>query len=300
MYFSEELYNARKYGYKFEILWGYTFEKGVVFKDYVDTLYNLRKNYTKTDPMNLICKLLLNSLYGRFGMDDLFTYTYIISKADYPNFEKQEGVVDSIVDLIELGDNYLVQLKNPNVEIKTALDNGFETHNINIAIAAAVTAYARIHMSQFKNNPNINLYYSDTDSIYIDSPLPEYLVSSTELGKMKLEGIYDEAIFLTPKVYALENTKSGESIIKIKGLTKKSIQDNNITIDSLETLLYLNSNLTFSQMKWFKNIMDANINILEQLYTLKVTGNKRKLIYDNNNLLIGTDPFILENSTILK
>jgi hypothetical protein len=67
MYFSEELYNAQKYGYEFEILWGYTFEKGFVFKDYINDLYNLRLKYPKSDPMNLVCKLLLNSLYGRFG-----------------------------------------------------------------------------------------------------------------------------------------------------------------------------------------------------------------------------------------
>ena len=36
--------------------------------------------------MNLICKLLLNSLYGRFGMDDSFINTKIISKEDYLKF----------------------------------------------------------------------------------------------------------------------------------------------------------------------------------------------------------------------
>lgn len=62
VYLSEELYNALKFGYKFEVLWGYTFKKDYIFKDYIDTLYNLRLNYPKTDPMNLITKLLLNSL----------------------------------------------------------------------------------------------------------------------------------------------------------------------------------------------------------------------------------------------
>ena len=81
----------------------------------------------------MIAKLLLNSLYGRFGMDDCFTYSEIYSKKDYPKFEKQEGFKESIQDLIDLVDNYLVQLKNPKVEQKTNLDNGFETHNINIS-----------------------------------------------------------------------------------------------------------------------------------------------------------------------
>jgi len=166
MYFSEELKNAQKYGYTFEILWGYTFEKGFVFKDYVNDLYNLRLQYPKSDPMNLICKLLLNSLYGRFSMDDSFTSTKIISKTEYLEFEGKYK--EGIKDLIELGDNYLVQYINPKEEIKTMLDSGRETHNVNISIAAAVTAYARIHMSQFKIN-NLLLAFANC---YIQIRIP--------------------------------------------------------------------------------------------------------------------------------
>jgi hypothetical protein len=72
MIFSAEMDNAIKFGYKFEILWGYKFEKDIIFKDYVDFLYNFRLNYPSTDPLNYIAKILLNSLYGRFGMDDNF------------------------------------------------------------------------------------------------------------------------------------------------------------------------------------------------------------------------------------
>jgi hypothetical protein len=32
----------------------------------------MRLQYPKSDPLNLICKLLMNSLYGRFGMLDQF------------------------------------------------------------------------------------------------------------------------------------------------------------------------------------------------------------------------------------
>lgn len=54
MIFNEEMYNAEKYGYNFEILWGYTFDRGNIFKDFVVDLYNIRTNYPKTDPMNYI------------------------------------------------------------------------------------------------------------------------------------------------------------------------------------------------------------------------------------------------------
>jgi len=177
MYFSQELLNAKKYGYKFEVLWGNTFKKGYIFKDYVDTIYNIRLTYNKSNPMNYIAKLLLNSLYGRFGMDDSFINTKIISKADYPKFETE--FKESILDLLDLEDNFLVQFKDPKVELNTLLDNGKETHNVNIAIAAAVTAYARIHRSQFKNNNSLpRLYYSDTDSAYFDGPFPNSMVDA--------------------------------------------------------------------------------------------------------------------------
>jgi hypothetical protein len=81
-YFSEELYNAAKFGYKFEVKWGYTFERGNLFDKYVTDLYKLRLEYPKSDPMNYIAKLLLNSLYGRFGMDDNFMINEVLSKEE--------------------------------------------------------------------------------------------------------------------------------------------------------------------------------------------------------------------------
>ena len=39
--------------------------------------------------LNFNPKLLLNSLYGRFGMDDRFTYSYFISKESYLKYEEK-------------------------------------------------------------------------------------------------------------------------------------------------------------------------------------------------------------------
>jgi transcription elongation factor GreA-like protein len=58
----------------------------VVFKEDVDFLYNLRLKYNKSDPMNFIGKILLNSLYGRFGMDDNFTEAFVIKNDYYHDF----------------------------------------------------------------------------------------------------------------------------------------------------------------------------------------------------------------------
>ena len=56
-------------------------------------------------------------------------------------------------------------------------------------------------MSKFKNNPDYNLYYTDTDSIFVDSPLNKKFVIS-KLGDMKLEYVLKDSIFLAPKFYA--------------------------------------------------------------------------------------------------
>lgn len=66
--YSEELNNAVKYGYQFKILKGYKFKKTIIFKEYVEKMYNLISQYSKNNPMNIIAKLFMNSLYGKFGV----------------------------------------------------------------------------------------------------------------------------------------------------------------------------------------------------------------------------------------
>lgn len=149
MLFSEEMYNAEKFGYKFDILWGYTFESENIFKDYVEFLYNLRLTYPKSDPMNFIAKILLNSLYGRFGMDDNFPDITIFDKINYFKKWFNEHNED-VIDFMELGNKVLVQHRSELLDQKTELYGTLETHNISIFISAAITAYARIHMSHFK------------------------------------------------------------------------------------------------------------------------------------------------------
>jgi DNA polymerase elongation subunit (family B) len=175
--FSAEMDNAIKFGYKFEILWGYTFNRKYIFKGFVSSLYNLRLKWPKGHPLNLIAKLLLNSLYGRFGMDDQFSTITIFN--NFKEFKKWFEIYnDDVENFIELGDKVLVQHRSEMLNQKTDLYGNLETHNVSICIAAAITAYARMHMSQFKNNLDYNLYYTDTDSIYIDKPLPDDLVDN--------------------------------------------------------------------------------------------------------------------------
>lgn len=77
-------------------------------------------------------------------------------------------------------------------------------------------------MSKFKNNELFKLYYSDTDSIFIDKNLeniyPELV--GTKLGQLKPEKEFIKALFLAPKVYG-GITKSNDTILKVKGINIK-------------------------------------------------------------------------------
>lgn len=71
--------------------------------------------------------------------------------------------VSNITDIESLGKNsFIVTRESDDLEIK--LSSLSHKHNINVAIAAAVTALARIEMSKFKNRADITLFYSDTRS----------------------------------------------------------------------------------------------------------------------------------------
>jgi hypothetical protein len=144
-------------------------------------------------------------------------------------------------------------------------------------------------MSKFKNNPYFKLYYSDTDSIIIDKPLPEYMIGS-ELGQLKLENKALKAFFIAPKVYGLIND-SYDEIIKIKGLNKNDIKD--IKLSDLETLLIKDTTKIFTQEKGYKDLYKGNISLSDMIYTLKATSNKRHHVYEND-IFNNTKPYNYE------
>ena len=239
--------------------------------------------------MYLISKLLMNSLYGRFGMD------YKMENHSFVNKE----------ELTEIIQNKFIELSNPlqieeDLFLISFLDlkkyenldiDYFHEYNISVSIASAISSYARIHMSQFKNNKKYKIFYSDTDSIYINKKLSKLFVSSTELGKLKLENVFIESTFLAPKVYG-GRLESGEEIIKVKGLRHEVIE-NQLSLEKLNFLLHKNNSLNFNQTKTFRNFDSGTINLLEQTYNLVATENKRQIVF-RNNIMVNTKPFTIK------
>jgi DNA polymerase elongation subunit (family B) len=207
MIFSFEMDNAIKLGYQFDILWGYTFDRDNIFKEFVTDLYNLRLEYPKSHPMNFIAKIIMNSLYGRFGMDDRFDKITIIEKESFDQFIEKRNP-ETILNVLDLDTHFLVETNDNN----TVLSDITRPHNISIPIASAITSYSRVFMSQFKNIPSekMKLFYTDTDSIYTNltpdlmndifaSCDDTNIVDEKGLGKLKLESISDSAVLTQNK-----------------------------------------------------------------------------------------------------
>jgi hypothetical protein len=185
-YFSEELKAVSKLGYKIELISGYAFTKEYIFNDYVKYFYELKKN--SNGPERFIAKMHLNQLYGYFGRKLDLLETININKEDLP-FYLMTRIVKGIIKITpdicavlvknNINTNTLAKL---NLELSTEIKSLQYTVKSNVAIAAAVTAYARIHMIPFKLNPGV--CYTDTDSIFTTNKLPESMLGQ-ELGLMK-------------------------------------------------------------------------------------------------------------------
>lgn len=73
---SPEYFNSIK-DFNIKINHGYFFNSDNIFYGFFNDLYNLRLKYPKTDPMNMTCKLIMISIYGRFSMKPIFTISSI-------------------------------------------------------------------------------------------------------------------------------------------------------------------------------------------------------------------------------
>jgi hypothetical protein len=283
MFFSEELKNAEKHGYKYQIINGFLFQKFDIFAGFIRDVIKIKEAHTSDEPGYHIGKLLLNSLYGRFGMDPNFETTAVIEEKDYESYLEKFEVLDAKT----LNNNKILITYKKIKSLNELSESKEKAKNVSIPIASAIAAYARIFMSGFKNNPNFRLYYTDTDSIYINIELDPKLVG-TKLGMFKLVNTYKKFVALAPKIYG-GVTVNGDQIIKVAGFKNK------ISFEDLESLLTKDSSLELNQDMWFKDIELGKITVKRQVYTLAVSENKRELVYDQNNVLIGTKPLVIND-----
>ena len=186
-----EIRYAEKLGYKIkELKDGVLYsETKKYFEKFVNDMYAKRMEQKKEhNSIQLVYKLLLNSLYGKFGQQETTDVWIHLSVAD--------GI--ELKDIKEIVDDTYVRI--------TRRKTSTFVHPI---ISATVTAYARTVL--YKYLSTYDCYYCDTDSIIT----PNEMETSKKLGDMKLEGFISEGILVKPKFYSL--VMNGKKYIKLKG-----------------------------------------------------------------------------------
>ena len=279
VYFSEELYAVMKHGYKVTPLIGglaISMRGEYIFNEYVKAFYAIKA--TSKGAQRWIAKMHLNSLYGVFGRKCEINVTSLVKSEDL-----KSNMVTKLVDrVIPVTDDYsLIRyvnnldpqiIKQLQVEFDQLQDNYSRVVN-NVAIASAVTAYARIHMMQFKvGDIGDSIYYTDTDSIFTDKPLPDHMIGK-ELGLMKdeLDGeVIQRAYFLGIKRYCLVLNDKIKTVFA--GVPKNSLTEEDFKELASGNVLKREFPDTF-----FKSMQDMTITVKPRHTTMSIKNDKSLL-----------------------
>jgi hypothetical protein len=95
IYWSELLKASRDYNYKIEVLGGFKFDKGEnIFSSFVNNIYEKRIEAKEKgfNSLQLTYKLILNALYGRFGMKDLENKLEIVNFDDVEMYLRNKNI----------------------------------------------------------------------------------------------------------------------------------------------------------------------------------------------------------------
>lgn len=179
-------------------------------------------------------------------------------------------VVSSSIPLDDTRIAFIVQnnyLSTALIEFNTMFDTNvsskYEDVNSNIAIASAVTAYARIHMMPFKLHPSC--YYTDTDSVFVDDLEPFKHLLGEELGLFKdeLSGLgIKEAEFLGIKQYGYWfNDKNG---VRVEKSVFAGVPRNSISFSDLQKLQNGETLTITGKDRFYKSLINLDISALRE------------------------------------
>ena len=186
----------------FEFVEYYCFTKLVSFEEYIVNFYEQRKEAKANGDKagDIFCKLLMNSLYGKFGANPDDYRNFKVGEMEWLN---EQGQVDIEGRLWDHSGEF-----GPWALLKRELED-FEQQYYNVATAASITGYVRAFMWRAIKQCK-GFLYCDTDSIAaLDlGELPNGY--GKELGQWELEGEFSEGAFCGKKLYAMAYQNSTE------------------------------------------------------------------------------------------
>jgi hypothetical protein len=195
------------------------YEADYIFREYVDYFYNkrLEAKANKDDVRTLLFKLFLNSLYGKFGQKSVNWER--IDDAD-PEIVRTETIYNA-----KTGQRITYKIFGGGRFMKVEKPDGEnESYNSFPAIAAHVTAYARMMLWKYIETAGAdNVYYMDTDSLFVNKSGYEKLLAAgfiddKKLGLLKVEEEADGMYINGCKDYIFNDHH------KIKGISKSSVK----------------------------------------------------------------------------
>lgn len=180
--------------------------QGNIFHEYVDKMYALRKKFRREGNRiyEYLCKLMLNSLYGKFGAKSkrLVQCEDFAHPGPLPDYwyDPQAYALRPI---------YYFN-PDPNVPGYVLVDEG-EGFNSFPAISAHVTAYGRLFLYRLVEEAGVeNVFYSDTDSLIVNEEGAQNLsryIHPEEIGFLKVVGEADHIIVRGRKDYQFGERK---------------------------------------------------------------------------------------------
>ena len=181
---GQEYLALKENGFDIIVNKGYVFYSYPIFKNYINHFYNLKKN--SKGGKKLFYKLMLNSLYGKFGENRKHSEIILLNEKD--KLEKY-GIDETTIQFMkEMGDN---EGKGKLFDFETIKVHYYKDFLVvkketkarySPLIASEVTANARLY--NFKLRQELKeVYYTDTDSFFI----PFQIQESDELGGLKKE-----------------------------------------------------------------------------------------------------------------
>jgi len=178
----DELAHALEHDHIIKIHRCTVYEYSQVFKKYVDYMYSAKVKYTldHNASWRLVVKLLMNSLYGKFGQlkphREMVGYTDKDLVWRIPHTIPEDGIHGQL--LAWYGEIWKDYKKG-------------ETNFSFPAIAGSITAKARMVLWNYIKQAGIrHVFYTDTDSLICDKVGYERLkplIDSTTLGSLNLE-----------------------------------------------------------------------------------------------------------------
>ena len=208
------------------------YEHEPLFKDFVEYFYNLRlEAKAKGDEIeSFFLKILMNSLYGKFGQNGRKwkTMDETADEDDIKVWLEIDADTGEIEHYRQIGN--VIQL----------LQKEEESLNSHPAIAAHITAQARIDLwTLIEKAGRENVFYCDTDSLFTNKRGLDKLTNELddiELGKLKNEGETTNCIIRGLKDYVFGSTE------RIKGVKRPDRQMSENTY-ALEIFRGLNGSL---------------------------------------------------------